>query len=270
MKMISNRYFLFVLLVAAMLFPVSAAADGQQLNYAILGDSNTSIGGDDCSKQQGWTKWFVERVHPASCRSFARSGATWTNTVKTSYNTSEYTELLSDNNVVYNQVNRLVAAVRTGSCVRPDVIIIACGTNDAWFQSKRPGIFQKTVEQAFADSSHYITSRKVSTVTSLAESVRYVCELLLVEFPDSRVILLTPMQTVKASFEQTKRVGDVIENCGRRMSIPVIRQDYLNGVYNVAEHLHPQRTSDGTHTSVDGARRNGYFIARQVMPLLND
>ncbi|MBO7116205.1 MAG: hypothetical protein J6V87_04040 [Prevotella sp.] len=43
-------------------------------NIVILGDSNTAIGGDDCSKSVGWNKWFRDMLSPASCRSYARSG----------------------------------------------------------------------------------------------------------------------------------------------------------------------------------------------------
>ena len=43
-------------------------------NIVILGDPNTAIGGDDCSKSVGWNKWFRDMLSPASCRSYARSG----------------------------------------------------------------------------------------------------------------------------------------------------------------------------------------------------
>ena len=48
------------------------------MHVVILGDSNTFIGGDQCDKPQGWNKWFKELANPLSCRSYARSGATWT------------------------------------------------------------------------------------------------------------------------------------------------------------------------------------------------
>ena len=98
--------------------------------------------------------------------------------------------------------------------------------------------------------------------------MRYGVELLMERFPKSRIILLTPMQTTKASYSDVRRVGDVIEEVGRRMSVPVVRQDHITGVYSNRELRKPFLTSDGTHTSVEGARRNGRLLARQIEPLL--
>ncbi|MBQ2399776.1 MAG: SGNH/GDSL hydrolase family protein, partial [Muribaculaceae bacterium] len=77
-------------------------------DVVLLGDSNTWLGGDDCTGVKGWGKWFAEEYRPGSIRSYARSGATWTNTVNTVADTREYSEVLGDNNVIYNQVMRLV------------------------------------------------------------------------------------------------------------------------------------------------------------------
>lgn len=108
------------------------------MHVVILGDSNTFIGGDQCDKPQGWNKWFKELAKPLSCRSYARSGATWTHTSNTVYDIEENTGVLSDNNVIYNQVNRLLK--ETGeekTQPTPDLILIMAGTNDLWFASKR-------------------------------------------------------------------------------------------------------------------------------------
>lgn len=244
-----------------------SASSGSNLNIVILGDSNTSIGGDDCSDPQGWTKWFVDRIGPKSCRSYARSGATWTNTSRTRYDVEENTQVLSDDNVIYNQMNRLIKAYDDSLQAFPDVIIIAAGTNDAWFENKRPGIFSTTVDQVFQNHT-FDAPHKISSVVSLAGSVRLVCEHLMSRFPETRIILLSPMQTTKASYKKTDMVGSVLEECAHRMSVPIVRQDRLNGVYSAREANHKYMTVDGTHTSVEGARRNGYLIANQFAALL--
>lgn len=246
----------------------AASESDSNLIVAILGDSNTSIGGDDCSKEAGWTKWFKDFLKPSECYSYARSGATWTNTSATRYDVVENTAVLSDNNVIYNQINRLVEDVKNRRRTTPTLIIIAAGTNDAWFRDKRPGIYTKSAAQAFSSNNSYITGKKVSSVTSLAESVRYGCEMLMEQFPNARIVLLTPMQTVKATYESIKRVGDTIEQCGNRMSIPVIRQDYNTGVYDVRERNARLYTTDGTHTNTRGARLNGRYIARQITTMI--
>lgn len=238
------------------------------INVVILGDSNTSIGGDACDNPRGWNKWFKDKFAPASCRSYARSGATWTNTARTTYNIKEYTEKLGDNNVIYNQVNRLKADCSGKRQVGPDLILIAAGTNDAWFAASRPGVFSKTASQVFEYDGGFITGRKASDVRTLAESVRYCCELLMERFPDAQIILLTPMQSVAAGAAKIRRAGDIIEECARRMGLCVIRQDRENCVYYVREKMSKKYTTDGTHTGEDGARRNGCYIANRVSAML--
>ena len=87
-----------------------AARAQQQLHIAILGDSNTWLGGDECDNQKGWNKWFKDILQPASCRSYARSGATWTHTTKTKRDTKENIGKLGKDNVIFNQVMRLKEA----------------------------------------------------------------------------------------------------------------------------------------------------------------
>ena len=63
----------------------------QPLDVIIFGDSNTWYGGDNCDKPRGWNKWFKDAFQPATIKSYARSGATWTNTTTTKRNTQENT-----------------------------------------------------------------------------------------------------------------------------------------------------------------------------------
>lgn len=247
---------------------VSPLPGHEALHVVILGDSNTSIGGDDCSNPKGWNKWFKDKFAPATCRSYARSGATWTNTVRTSYDTEEETGVISDDNVVYNQVNRLAEAVDGGVQPVPDLILIAAGTNDAWFAKKRPGAFAKSADDAFSSDGGLITARKAATVVTLAESVRYGCEMLMSRFPGAQIVLLTPLQSASVPASRIRMAGDIIEDCGRRMGLGVIRMDYLGSVYSVSERVRTRRTYDGTHTSVDGARRNGCLVANMVSSML--
>lgn len=240
---------------------VRTSVNHSDVNVVILGDSNTSIGGDKCDKPQGWNKWFNDAFAPATCRSYARSGATWTNTAVTEYNVREYTDRLGNDNVIYNQINRLKEAYDAGTQPVPGLIIIAAGTNDAWFVSARPSVFGKTAAQAFACRDRFITDIPVTKVLTLAESVRYGCEMLMEIFPDARIVLLTPLQSVAAGTENIRRAGDIIEACGRYMSLKVIRQDYCCGIYSAREKVSRKYTTDGTHTNEAGARRNGLYIA---------
>ena len=253
------------IILTLLLLAASSLQANDSIHIAILGDSNTWLGGDQCDQPRGWNKWFCECINPASCKSYARSGATWTNTPRTRSNPLEYTEVLSDDNVAYNQIVRLKEAFESGKQPAPDLIIISLGTNDAWFTKRRPGLFDISSEQAFADS--LITLRRPSEVLSLAESVRYACELLKQTFPHAQIVLLTPMQTTATSTENITLTGDIIEQCGALMGIQSVRLDKESPVKSQHERTAKRFTTDGTHTSEEGARINGLIIAAKVRSL---
>lgn len=254
---------------------MAARADHPELDVVILGDSNTSIGGDDCEKPGAWSYWFNELFAPRTLKSYARSGATWSNTSATKANTVEKTGILGNDNVIYNQILRLRQAVADSLQAEPDLILISAGTNDAWFDHKRPGLWDMDSAQAFADDNGFITGREPNTVTSLAESVRYCCEMLMESWPKAQIILLAPQQSTAFDHAKLTRAADIIEECGAQMAIATIRQDRLNGNYRARESKKgvPGRTEnvltyDGTHTNAEGARRAGRLVARMVEGVL--
>lgn len=231
-------------------------------HVAILGDSNSWIGGDDCTKPQGWNKWFVDYFKPASCRSYARSGATWTNTPNTRCNIQENIKTLGDDNVIYNQVVRLDDAVGRGRQPSPQLIIIMAGTNDSWFLDKRPHALEKTARQVFA-SKEPTGSQHPSEMLTLAESIRYNCELLHRCFPHAKIVLVAPLQSVQAA-RHLSAVNQIIEDCAREMHLGVIRLDRLSGISSKTESRTKRYTIDGTHTSVEGAKRCARCIVSAI------
>jgi lysophospholipase L1-like esterase len=222
----------------------------RDVRYAFLGDSNTWNGGVDCSRQESWCYWFMQQMQPATCYNLARSGATWTNTAQTLRAPHDSTAVLSEQNVVFNQVVRLLQRVQLHLQDAPDVILIMAGTNDAWFEQKRPGIWDMTVEEAFAVDSKVLLRKEPGEITSLALSVRYSVETLQRAFPLADIVLLTPMPTTKASAEKIARVGEILDGCGLAAGVPVI-------------HLENEQieTKDGTHTNPAGAKKLGLKIA---------
>lgn len=238
MEKMSSKRRLMTILMMTLLLPMAGAAQSD-LDVVILGDSNTWIGGDDCDKPQGWNKWFKDALKPASCKSYARSGATWTHTPLTKRNTQENTDVLSDDNVIFNQICRLEEAVDSGIQPLPTLIIIMAGTNDAWF-------------------------RPQSLNTALDSIVTADCGLLKEAFPQTQIVLLTPLQSVHAG-DHIFRAGDIIEACGQRLGLTVIRMDCLGGIDAKKEKIHRYYTTDGTHTSVLGAQRLGTFIAETIV-----
>lgn len=241
---------------------------GANLHIAVLGDSNTAIGGDNCDNKLGWTYWLAKEWQPASIRSFARSGATWTHTPQTRYNTEENIGIIGNDNVIYNQVCRLKEAVKRKETAVPQLILIAAGTNDVWFANKRPQVYAQTVEQVFAQQKQFITNKKANEITGMAEAIRYDCELLMEAFPQAQIVLLTPMQTIQAPIADIIHAGNVIESTANYLSIPVIRQDKGGSIYATREKQQSTMSSDGTHVNEKGAQHNGYWIAHQLLALL--
>ena len=238
------------------------------IDVAILGDSNTWLGGDDCSKPKGWNTYFKAAYNPKSCVSFARSGATWTNTTNTVLDREENVGIITDNNVIYNQVCRLIEATEDHKTPRPHLIIIACGTNDAWFEKKRPQIWSASVDDAIADD--VIVAKDPSENPSLAQSIVQDCLLIRQFFPDTRIVLLTPLQTTAVSVDKIGRVGDTIQKCGDQLGIPVIRQDKVCVVKAADEKKRRTNTYDGTHTNATGAKANGEILAAEISKLTDN
>jgi len=261
----------WLLTILLPLFPqsINAGSRHSTLNVVLLGDSNTWLGGDDCSNQKGWNTWFVSELQPASCRSYARSGATWTNTPQTKRNTEEDIAVLGDDNVIYNQICRLTDATYKGGQPLPHLIIIMAGTNDAWFSDKRPQAFCEpllTNDSTSCTMSGTYCCGTVSPdrVLTLQESVTYGCRLLRKAYPDAMLVLVTPPQTTAVETTLINRTGNIIERVGASLAIPVIRLD-LEGCIDREQELKQKRfTYDGTHTNKDGARCIGTLIASKV------
>lgn len=258
-----------LLLFLCLLFPVAlSAGNTSSLNVVILGDSNTWLGGEFCTGQQGWTRWFVDRFRPATCRSYARSGATWTHTANTRHDLRENTERLSDNNVIFNQIERLIEAWNKGTQAEPQLIIISAGTNDAWFPQYRPDALSCEVKQAFEEPDSLFSHRTPENVRSLAEVVRYDCTLLMRIFPHAQIVLLTPMQSASIPDMRLHSVAETIAQCGNNLSLSVVRQDKESCVSSARERTARCFTTDGTHTNIEGARRNGYYLANRISSVL--
>lgn len=258
-----------LLLIALLLTPaLTAMASHPKEVVAILGDSNTWTGGDDCSGENAWTKTWVDLYGPASARSYARSGATWTNTATTKRNIVQDISVLGPDNTIYNQVERLGAAIADKSQAAPTLIIIMAGTNDAWFSKRRPGAFDTSAADALATpSDDELLLRAPSAVRSLAGAIRQNCLRLRMIAPRARIVLLSPLQSVQAPDNMIGAASDIIEEVGAGMGIPVIRLDRDFELSSAEEEKEHRLTRDGTHTSVAGAELLGRFLNDKISAL---
>ena len=62
----------------------------------------------------------------------------------------------------------------------------------------------------------------------------------------------------------------MIERCGNAMGLPVIRQDLHSGIVAADEKVSPKYTTDGTHTSIDGARHVAAFLNEAISEITDN
>lgn len=248
-----------IALTALLLSVGLSSANAQRI--AIIGDSNTWLGGDDNKGQKGWNHWFCEYFKPDTCRSFARSGATWTNTTKTQLNTKENIGSLGDNNVAYNQLHRLLADTQ----LKPNVVIIALGTNDLWFKNKRPNLFSES--QLDYESENFLSTPPDKLLT-LADCVNYTVRTLRKAYPEAKIVFIAPAECIHVSNSDLARLAGSLEELGKAFGISTIRLDKLSEIKSEKEKVKKEYTYDGTHTSVKGAQSNGAIIAIELKKIL--
>ena len=247
-----NRYLTSVIILLLALTATGLQGRcGLPASVAFLGDSNTWTGGDGCTGPQAWSYHLVRNLLPRDCRSFARSGATWTNNSATSVSPGFYSEVLHDDNVIYNQALRLIMAVDSGAFTSPGYIFIMGGTNDAWFADRRPGIWSESVEAVC--NRQFDTNMQPAEATSLAASARLVLRLLRDRFPQARILVLTPPFTVKASAADIIKVAETLQQVAVRENVYCMRLERISGIDPEKEAMKPYLTTDGTHTSRTGA-----------------
>lgn len=231
---------------------------------ALLGDSMTWIGGDSCQNPTSWSHYLKESGIAGGIDMYARSGATWTNTCNTKADADFYSEILNDDNVVYNQTLRLIKEADADIMHTPDVIVIFAGANDAWFCDKRPGIFDNVLPSL----DTYDKDTDPASVTSLAGCVSLTCYLLKDIFPDSKIVLVTPLEMSKAPAGMTARVADAIESAGIACRVMTLRADREVAIRHQEEKKKPHYTYDGVHTNPEGARMLGQYIIENLKSLI--
>lgn len=235
---------------------------------AILGDSITWLALATVNYNRGWVTHFRVLLKFAELRNYARSGATWSHTANTKYNITEYTESLSDDNVIYNQVNRLINDVDNNGVTAPDFIIILAGTNDAWYPQYRPDAVADTPASVMSDESVWLGVKTIGSLTSIPKAMRYVAEMIWDKFPDAQVVVTTPLQSTAFTTDRRESIADCIKGSAEYLSWAVIEQDKVCDISRIREHQGYYMTYDGTHTSEAGAKMVGEILASQLTALL--
>lgn len=252
------------IIIFFILFLLTRQISAQENDYdiAILGDSQTWLSGDDCTKEKGWATWFKEDFNPKSICSYARSGATWTCVPNTKRNIVENVGILSDNNVIYNQLERLDDAIKNGNQVLPNLIIIAAGINDLWFKNKRPHFFE--------DSDSLLVLQNANQLLSFRAAFRYSVQTIKTRYPNCKILIITPLQSIKVDNNLLEKACDLMEDLANNQKIMLIRLDKLSPIRSKQEIITKTYTYDGTHTNVLGAKQNGKIVSENLKQLLSN
>ena len=243
---------------------VCLSVDLTKKKIALMGDSITWLSLSSTPKR-GWVTYFFEHLKFGEHRNYARSGATWSNTQATVANVEENTTSTTNDNTLYNQINRLIADVDGGFV--PDYLVISAGINDVWFPSLRPDALAKTPDEVMRSEQHY-TATSAALCTSIAEAIRLAAEMLWNKLPDVQVILMSPMQSVPVNYDKLRQVTEIERGCAAYLGWDFIAQMDEIPVNRIFEKWGYRMTYDGTHTSEMGARVAGGLIAAKVKSLL--
>ena len=231
--------------------------------FLILGDSITAIGIHD----RGWLKYFAEEINPERIDNVAVSGATWRDKNGTVYDGNPVINGADGNrnNVIGNQVQKIINNYDSTYNYKYDAIIISAGTNDC----------DNNIYDWGAIESQYTLDGVKVDIDSVdrktwAGATRYVVEKLRSLYPDAIIFFCTPVQRVIEPYTSTSIAeGDTLLKCAKRASVIAI-DSICCGVCDLSGNGGSASGdfNDGLHLSAQGARKLGKYNANCVKTYL--
>ena len=223
-------------------------------NIVFLGDSITAM-----AEPKSYVANILKRITFRNSYNLSRSGATLTNTVDTVYDITSTGGSTTPENVIWNQLNKLIAGVSNNTYQTPDCVIISAGTNDL---SRPLGTFSAAFSGA-------IVNNDANTILDVHSAVRYISEKLLLAFPLCQIIFMTPLQRGQADNTAIYNIGDAIDLCSNRLTTQTIRQDRDSGIYGYNEIGADIFLYDNLHLNEAGALKVGKWLSSQLKYLIN-
>lgn len=227
---------------------------GSMPNVVLMGDSVT----DENEPRSVWAGELKKYLTFTSLTNYARGAATWTFKDNT-----EYTNVRAEvgaNNVIWNQYNRMVSDIENNVIPVPNVVMIFAGINDT---------FNTTIGTVSETWANPVLGVSVQKHTTVMKSIRYVCESIIQNYPETQIILLTPSQTKDSS--RLKLIADAIKECADVLSVEVIDVNARGGFYGKFESTTSQIfTTDGTHPNANmGVPILCQYIKREMLAKVN-
>lgn len=223
-------------------------------------NEDIKILGDSITWFTGIYDYIIGLLNYFNFNSYSRlalSGATWTNTSTTVLDYGDTEGMSTPNNTIWNQINRLKKEVDDNLKPIPTIVFINAGTND----------LNRPIGDVNTTFTGTILDRAPNTILTLSDAIRFNVELLLSYYPNTKIILSTPMQ--RASADVTA-IGNMIESCAKKLSVTFVRQDYELGIYNFNEvgNVHTF-LYDGLHQNELGKEKMTKFWIAKLKSIFN-
>lgn len=255
------------------------------LKYLILGDSITA-------ENYSWTNLFARLVNAEKLTNLAVAGAHWNDYYRDGIDVTEidlsgnFDDGSGDtkNNVIFNQVLRFAQKITpkgeiisfthpktgetftipsdkglgTGEIEIPNIIIIACGINDAT-QVGESGVgdFNSIISQTWNEQKRQY----------LFSSIRWAVESLKILAPDARIFLATPLYSTYYTAEIVDTIRDAIIKMGKYAgcSNPINLSDAGISLLFENHQSNGKYLEDGLHPNNRGRLLLARYYAQNIM-----
>lgn len=255
------------------------------LKYLILGDSITA-------ENYSWTNLFARLVNAEKLTNLAVAGAHWNDYYRDGIDVTEidlsgnFDDGSGDtkNNVIFNQVLRFAQKItpkgeiisfthpKTGETFTipsdkglgteeieiPNIIIIACGINDAT-QVRESGVgdFNSIISQTWNEQKRQY----------LFSSIRWAVESLKILAPDARIFLATPLYSTYYTAEIVDTIRDAIIKMGKYAgcSNPINLSDAGISLLFENHQSNGKYLEDGLHPNNRGRLLLARYYAQNIM-----
>lgn len=222
----------------------------------VLGDSTSS------TTMGAWYMWIKDKFSSYGWNNIGQGSATYMHREhSTEQNGGNFS---SEDNIITNQVNRLVKGVQEGTMDYPDIVLILAGINDTGRGMEALGDADVTA----LDTTDYTTlSYTDDRLRTMCGGIRMCLELMHKHLPNTRVILASPLNV-----QETEHLPLTHKARSEQQKIAAyLGADFLDltskaGISHITERV-KYYTEDGVHPSMAGGRRIADVIGNYLMSI---
>ena len=259
-------------------YPEKAGID-LPYNIVFMGDSIMT------ESQGGWFSYLTEKYPVKSALNLAVGQCHWHHVTGTKRNlvTTNLANTDAADNVLTNQVHRLIYGYEQGNYPEPDIVFIYCGINDrnssdtntaddadvSTLYGSPAAMFNYTNFPTSTLLSQWSESNGVWTcnndnLTTLVGGLRFAIETLRNKFPWVRIVLSTPMYASAdvSTKHKVRHINRIIKECGSYLSIPVVDLMQMTGVTADSRYKY---LIDSLHPNPRGSRVLADIVGHELL-----